>query len=331
MDPAYSASVRAYANGKSLRSDWWACSGGGDLAQCPSESRKESAPRWRQCRGPTQGSDLDDARPIGHDGRTGQSRAAARHVVRLMENALGGSASSLTRRGVMYLPTGLSEPALAAFGRGHYARLLAELKSCGPYERVGVDRALAIAIDLALLPSAPGSRILDVGCSVGTISRVLAALGYQVLGIDSEVVSSAQPWQDPVHIARSRMDQTAPGCQFLQADIRDYLRTSDCRFDVVLLLSVLHHWLEGYGYAGAGRFTRQDMRQTLTSLCARVDRCLYVETPIEDEAEEIPADADGEFLFPGWFVRHGGAVGVAHVASTVATNGKPRRLYRIDL
>jgi SAM-dependent methyltransferase len=221
---------------------------------------------------------------------------------------------------------------VAHFGNGDLAPLLRELADFEPtaYERVGVDRALAILVDLALVQQSH-LKILDVGCSVGTISRLLASSGHQVTGVDSDVVAAVQAWQDPDSISAARRGYSMARCRFIEADIRTFLDTDDGQYDVALLLSVLHHWLSGYGYVGVSRFDRVEIRDTLTKLCSVVRRCLYVETPIEDEAAEMPEDPLGEFRFPGWFVESGLARSVTAVASTVATNGKPRRLWRVDL
>jgi SAM-dependent methyltransferase len=234
--------------------------------------------------------------------------------------------------GTTYLPVGLSDRAVVQFGKGDWEPIIGELAEFEPiaYERVGVDRALAILADLALVyPSR--LKILDVGCSVGTISRLLAAAGHEVTGVDSDVVAAVQEWQDPESISRARGGYSTSRCRFVEADIRSFLAVDDGQYDVALLLSVLHHWLSGYGYVGISRFDRAEIRATLTKLCSVVRRCLYVETPIEDEASEMPVDPEGEFLFPGWFVESGFARTVTVLASTVATNGKPRRLVRVDL
>jgi hypothetical protein len=120
-------------------------------------------------------------------------------------------------------------------------------------------------------------------------------------------------------------------CELLRVDVRTHLEETERTYDVALLLSVVHHWLAGYGYTGAATFDRDEVRNTLRELCRRVRSHLYVEIPIEDEIKEMPVDPEGEFLFPGWFLESGLASDVRLVASTIATNGKPRRLWRVDL
>ena len=75
----------------------------------------------------------------------------------------------------------------------------------------------------------------------------------------------------------------------------------------------------------------EEMRKFLRDLCGRVRSHLYVENPIADELEEMPPDPEGELLFPAWFLTAGLATDARLICSTVATNGKLRRLYRLDL
>lgn len=240
--------------------------------------------------------------------------------------------AELLRPGTTYLPHSFSAHALEQFGRGDLTALNDELADRdGTYERVGVDRALAIAIDLALIGMRPGASILDVGCSLGTISVLLAEVGYRVTGIDSDVVARVQDWQDSAGLAVARSGQQTSNCRLIQADVREHLADHHGDYDVVLLLSVVHHWLSGYGYTGEEQFDREDVRHTLETLCSRVRSHIYLEVPISDEAQEMPPDPRDEFLFPDWFLASGWATSVKLVASTVATNGKPRRMYRVDM
>ncbi len=243
-----------------------------------------------------------------------------------------GTSPVLLRPGTSYLPIGFSSWALEEFGRGDAKPLLHELRGRGSsYERVGVDRALAIALDLALTRAPRNARILDVGCSTGTISVLLSRIGYRVTGIDSDVVAGVQEWQDSKLLNEARARHSSNTCRLLQVDVRQHLAEAQETYDVALLLSVIHHWLAGYGYTGAARFDRSEMRKLLRELCGRVRSHLYVENPIVDELEEMPPDPEGEFLFPAWFLAAGLATDARLICSTVATNGKPRRLYRVDL
>jgi SAM-dependent methyltransferase len=218
---------------------------------------------------------------------------------------------------------------------GNSAPLIAEIgqRPDWSYERVGIDRVLAIASDLALSGARHDARVLDVGCSVGTISLLLSQFGYQVTGIDSDVAPRSQAWQEADRPASIRDNATVRGCTLLSVGLEEYLASTSTEepFDAVLLLSVLHHWLEGYGYAGVEQMDRVRIAELLDALCARTTGCLYVETPIVDEATEMRSDPLGEFVFPAWFLARGHARDATLIASTVATNGKPRRLYRVEM
>ena len=232
-----------------------------------------------------------------------------------------------------YLPYSFSAAALTSYGAGNYQLLMAELQAAGAdsYERAGVDRALAISCDLALSGMRDGGTILDAGCSTGTIARLLAETGYRVTGVDRDIVASVQKWQNPERLTGARNRLETPTCLFVAADIEEFLETTTDVFDVALLLSILHHFLEGYGYTGMNAMPPARFATFLQRLCSRVRCCLYVEIPGQDEYEEMPPDPTGQFRFPGYFVDAGLACGIQLVASTVATNGKPRRLYRVNL
>lgn len=240
--------------------------------------------------------------------------------------------TDLLQPGATYLPRNLSARALRNFGVGRFDLLREELRqSGGKYERVGVDRALAIALDLAMLGEPNQLRILDIGCSVGTISALLASVGHRVDGIDSDVVARVQEWQDPTLLTETRQAASTDNCHFFKRDLREHLSASPDSYDAALLLSVVHHWLSGYGYTGETRFDRAEVGNTLRQLCARVRKYLYMEVPIVDEYPEMPPDPEGDYLFPSWFLSAGLATSIELIASTIATNGKPRRLYRINL
>ncbi len=101
------------------------------------------------------------------------------------------------------------------------------------------NRAIDLSQRLALqrwLRVRPGIRVLDVGCGVGRWSRLLAARGASVTGIDLS----------PTMIAEARRRASArplPGqCRFLVQDLAA-LQAGD-RFDLILSVTVLQHILD---------------------------------------------------------------------------------------
>jgi SAM-dependent methyltransferase len=101
------------------------------------------------------------------------------------------------------------------------------------------NRQIELCQRLALarwLDVAPGTRVLDVGCGVGRWSRLLAARGALVTGIDL----SATMIQEATR--RARAAGVASRCRFLVQDFAD-LEVAG-RFDLVLSVTVLQHILE---------------------------------------------------------------------------------------
>jgi len=101
------------------------------------------------------------------------------------------------------------------------------------------NRAIDLCQRLALrrwLRVPPGTRVLDVGCGIGRWSRLLAARGASVTGIDVS----------PTMIAEARRRASAGSlrgqCRFLVQDLAA-LQAGE-RFDLVLSVTVLQHILD---------------------------------------------------------------------------------------
>jgi SAM-dependent methyltransferase len=101
------------------------------------------------------------------------------------------------------------------------------------------NRAIQLEQRLALRPwlqVKPGTRVLDVGCGVGRWSRMLAARGATVTGVDLSPTMIAQAQQ------RAVAEGVADRCQFR---VQDLSRLDlDGQFDVVLGVTVLQHILD---------------------------------------------------------------------------------------
>src|ERR1700761_331117 len=101
------------------------------------------------------------------------------------------------------------------------------------------NRAIHVGQRLALRPwlkVKPGTRVLDVGCGVGRWSRLLAARGATVTGVDLS----------PTMIAQARSRASAEGvatrCRFDVQNISALTVEGD--FDLVLGVTVLQHILD---------------------------------------------------------------------------------------
>ena len=99
-----------------------------------------------------------------------------------------------------------------------------------------------IAADIAATAS-PGASVLDVGCGPGHLTRRLAALGFDVTGIDL----------DPAMIERAA---ARGGGRYLAADAAS-LPFEDDAFDLVVSTLSMHHWADAHaGIAEIGRVVR---------------------------------------------------------------------------
>ncbi len=101
------------------------------------------------------------------------------------------------------------------------------------------NRAIQLEQRLALQPwlrIAPGTRALDLGCGVGRWSRLLAAAGAIVTGVDLS----------PTMIAQARSRAKAQGlddrCHFHVADVADL--STPGPYDLILGVTVLQHILD---------------------------------------------------------------------------------------
>lgn len=101
------------------------------------------------------------------------------------------------------------------------------------------NRAIQLEQRLALRPwldVKPGTRVLDVGCGVGRWSRLLAARGATVTGVDLS----------PTMIAQAKLRAEAEGvsdrCRFRVQDLSKL--DVGAQFDVVLGVTVLQHILD---------------------------------------------------------------------------------------
>jgi 2-polyprenyl-3-methyl-5-hydroxy-6-metoxy-1,4-benzoquinol methylase len=101
------------------------------------------------------------------------------------------------------------------------------------------NRTIQLSQRLALAPwlsITPGTRVLDVGCGVGRWSRLLAARGGDVAGVD------LSPTMIQIASRRAAAAGLSGRCRFMVQDLAE-LELGE-RFDLVLGVTVLQHILE---------------------------------------------------------------------------------------
>jgi SAM-dependent methyltransferase len=171
--------------------------------------------------------------------------------------------------------------------------------------------------------------VLDVGCSSGLFSLGLAAAGYRVSGVDSNIAADVQGFypEKPLSIAeRLKADLPHADVTFIQGDVADVLATETACYDVCLLLSVVHQWFAGYALTGVGVKPLDRIEDTLRALVSHVTRVIYYEGP-EDDA----AAAAMHLRLPAWFIETGLLQAATPIAVSAAANGSLRTLYRMEV
>ena len=141
------------------------------------------------------------------------------------------------------------------------------------------------------LPREPGRIAVDIGCCYGFFSIKMAELGYEVVGIDL----------DPryVRIARhATPEELGPHCNFMQMTLTPDNVSVVPPADVVLCMSVWHHWVFDYGI--------EDATEMLGSIWENTRAALFFESGEDTDKEEfhLPfGDQDGRF----WIANYLGA------------------------
>jgi SAM-dependent methyltransferase len=206
-----------------------------------------------------------------------------------------------------------------------YEGLAEQMQAEYPYERVGLDRLLAILIDLSQMRITPPARVLDIGCNTGLFSLGLAAKGYTVVGVDSNIAAEVQEFY-PGKIIDTAMQlaDTFKNLKLVESAISDFLAENHDTFDIGLLLSVVHQWSGGYAASRQGVKTSAQIEETLAMLVSRIYHVMYYEGPDEDSLPSLNA-----LSLPRWFCDTTLVQQAVPIALSVAANGELRTLYRL--
>lgn len=188
------------------------------------------------------------------------------------------------------------------------------------YERLGLDRALAIASDLiARQQLLQGLKVLDVGCNNGLVAKTLSTLGINVVGIDNSDVDRQGLYSDLQ--GQTRFAEF----EYHRKDLAEFLDEDDRCWDCILLLSVTHHWETGYAMSGVRRYSDDDIRRLLATLFRRTRLSIYYECPSHEPGFETGFGV--EFLF-----RYCSEIPkLRALGGTIGPNGYLRELWALDL
>lgn len=103
------------------------------------------------------------------------------------------------------------------------------------FYNAGIHVGQRLALEPWLRPE-PGTPVLDVGCGVGRWSRLLAARGARVTGVDLSPTMAAEAKQ------RAERDGLGTRCRFLTADLPEL--DLGTRYPLIVGVTVLQHILD---------------------------------------------------------------------------------------
>ena len=173
----------------------------------------------------------------------------------------------------------------------------------GRAERVCADRARILRDDLRETVGAlEGRTLLDIGCNVGFFCHYFASLGVQAVGIDNNQHNRNQRYSlsNSVRTAIGMNRRYGLECEFLRVDAREWVKGQTRTFDVVLLLSVLHHFFLGYPLGRSEGDPMAQARNFLGDVARLTREVLYIE--YEDHHSEVSTRALEQLLrSTGWF------------------------------
>ena len=188
------------------------------------------------------------------------------------------------------------------------------------YERLGLDRALAIASDLLMRhQSLTGLRILDVGCNNGLVAKMLSALGCVVVGIDNGDVDAQGLYSELK--SQSHFSEF----EFHSKDLAEFLDADERHWDCILLLSVTHHWETGYAMSGKRRYSDEDIRHLFAAMFRRTRLSIYYECPSGEPGFEAGFGV-------GLLLRYCSELPkMRSLGNTIGPNGYLREFWALDM
>jgi len=190
-------------------------------------------------------------------------------------------------------------------------------------ERACYDRYLCI-LDSLERRSLFDCSLLDVGCANGFFAYLFAVtLCRQVTAVEDMRGASAGYGENAflAPLLRAQREAGLRHLKVLDAPIEEFLKSCpDRQWDVVLCLSVLHHFYTGYGdRPEVGRMGEDERRSLFAALGRATGRVLY----LEFDHARVPEG------FLSTFRDSGGFAGSAVIGSSASAVGDTRDLYEL--
>ena len=164
-------------------------------------------------------------------------------------------------------------------------------------ERPCIDRARLIHTDMVnQLGDLRGSALLDIGCNVGFFCHYFQSIGMQTIGIDNSRHNKSQLFTlaNSIKIA-NRMNRTyGLSSTFHDIEAGVFLENRNSSFDVVLLLSVIHHFFVGYSLDKKQHDGITEAKIFLKHIARLTRKILYIE--YDETCKELSLDEFVDFL-----------------------------------
>jgi SAM-dependent methyltransferase len=144
-------------------------------------------------------------------------------------------------------------------------------------ERKCIDRAEMILRDLSAIGITSGS-LLDIGCNIGFFCHYFQSRGYSCTGYEdnSHVDIMQFTEKNSLETAEELSAHYGVYPKFTGASALTLLQ-ADHKFDVILCLSVAHHWFVGYGHSDKDKMGDEVIEKILQSFCAMANKAIYFE------------------------------------------------------
>jgi len=150
----------------------------------------------------------------------------------------------------------------------------------GTAERPCLDRARLIHQDLLKnLGSFDGATLLDIGCNIGFFCHYFQSLGFVATGIDNNRHNQKQCFTiaNSICVAKKLNKTYGLGCSFHDVDAMQFLSEANGPYDVVLLLSIIHHFFIGYSIGANQRDHLLEAHEFLRTVARVTGKILYIE------------------------------------------------------
>lgn len=164
-------------------------------------------------------------------------------------------------------------------------------------ERLCADRARLLRDDMrSIIGELGGSTLLDIGCNVGFFCHFFASLGMRTVGIENSQHNRYQHFSlsNSVRMAKRMNRRYGLSSEFIEDDAREWVKHHKGRFDVTILLSVLHHFFLGYPVGDYQNDPMEEAKRFIKDIARITEKVLYIE--YEDGASSVSVNDLIDFL-----------------------------------